>query len=277
MTKSSPAATNQALLAALVDDAGLFPPTGLAMPAALSRHAADLSDETGVLSHRFVCPVARFDELVAALERPISLAAITSIERASLEALSERVRADERLELAGIEGLAAGDLGDLEAEVPVFVEVPLKKKWRPLLDELATAGLSAKVRCGGLEADLFPTREELGSFLAACASAGVSFKATAGLHHALSYLDPATGFSHHGFANLLLAACRAADGGGEEDVVAALGLSDPVALVEELEAVGPELAGRARGLFVSYGSCSTSEPLEDLEQLGLLPKGAVRS
>lgn len=264
-----------ALLAGLVDDAGLFPPTGLAMGEALARHAADLSDPTGVLSHRFICPAGRLDELAAALGGPITVSVITGISRAGLEELDRQLARDPRLELVGLEGLPAGELGEVEAPVPVFVELPVKKDWRPLLDEVAAAGLGAKVRCGGLEAGLFPTTEELGGFIAACASAGVSFKATAGLHHALPYLDEETGFSHHGFANLLLAACRATDGGAATDVVAALGLREASRLTDELLSVGPELAARARRLFVSYGSCSTSEPIEDLEQLGLLPKGAV--
>ena len=37
---------------------------------------------------------------------------------------------------------------------------------------------------------------------------GVPVKATAGLHHAVGYHDPATGFDHFGFLNLLLAIHR---------------------------------------------------------------------
>ena len=54
----------------------------------------------------------------------------------------------------------------------------------------------------------FPDRGPLAAFLIGAAELGVPFKATAGLHHAVRYRDPATGFNHHGFLNLLLATAR---------------------------------------------------------------------
>lgn len=264
------------LFASLVDDAGLFPPAGLSMQAALERHREDLADTTGMLSHRFVCPADRLEELTAGLDYELAVSLITPLSPGSVAGVLEQVGQDDPLVLAGLEGLPAGEIEGIDAPVPVFVEVSVKTGVEAALDELVSAGLSAKVRCGGLKEELFPTRAELAGFIAAAARRAVSFKATAGLHHALCYTDEETGFSHHGFLNLLLASCRAADGAERRALEDALGLSQPDVVVGELESVGSELGRRARELFVSYGSCSTSEPVEDLVGLGLLGAGAGR-
>jgi hypothetical protein len=264
------------LFAALVDDAGLFPPADLPMRSALERHQADLANRNGVLSHRFVCPVGRLSELQGELEHELSLSLITPLSPQSVEETLERISGDDRLSLAALEGLCEGKLAAVEAPVPIFVEVPLTGGFGAVLDELAAAGLSAKVRCGGLRQELFPTRTELGAFIASACKKAVSFKATAGLHHALCYRDESTGFYHHGFLNLLLATTRALQGAERKDVIQALGEDRPEVVVTELGAMTPEAASRARQLFFSYGSCSTSEPIEDLERLGLIPTGAGR-
>jgi len=44
----------------------------------------------------------------------------------------------------------------------------------------------------------------------------VPFKCTAGLHHAVHHTDPATGFVHHGFLNIVAATARAIVGGDVE-------------------------------------------------------------
>ncbi len=133
------------------------------------------------------------------------------------------------------------------------------------------AGLrGAKVRCGGARAELFPSPEELATFVCACFEHGVPFKATAGLHGAVRHRDDQTGFVHHGFLNLVLAAARAAAGTPVDQVAEVLASTDGPALADEARAVsGRELAA-ARLLFRAYGSCSTSEPVEEAAALGLL-------
>ena len=53
------------------------------------------------------------------------------------------------------------------------------------LAAVAEVGGRAKVRTGGVTADLFPPARDLARFLEACAAEDVAFKATAGLHHAV--------------------------------------------------------------------------------------------
>lgn len=273
--KSTDAATPP-LYRQLVDDAGLFPPAELPMREALLRHAADEDRAEGVLSGRFVCPSSRLGELTSspALSREISLCLVTPLRRGEVTRSLEQAGGDERLAVAALEGPLEelGALDEAPSRLPVFAELPLGGEWRAAHDSLGAAGRCAKVRCGGLRPELFPTARQLGGFVHHSARSGVAFKATAGLHHAVAHRDASTGFSHHGFLNLVLASCRALDGASEDEVVAVLEEGDPEAIVSEAEKVGDELAARARRLFVSYGSCSTSEPLEDLARLGLLAR-----
>jgi hypothetical protein len=260
----------------LVDDAGLFPPERLPMAAAVARHRADVAAGHPVLTHRFLCPSSRLDELAEQLgdaeKVVVGVVVDTDLDRVLatdprlvVETVEVPLPRDRPAD--GVEALAASDVGGL-----VFGEVPRVEGWRDALAGLAERGLGAKVRCGGLQADLFPTAEELAAFLRACVDLDLPFKATAGLHHAVRYRDPTTRFDHHGFLNLLVAVARAVDDAPADDVADALNIDEPGALADEASAISPTTADRARQRFVAYGSCSTSEPIDDLVALGLVAR-----
>lgn len=266
----------------LVDDAGLFPPERLPMPAAVARHRADAAVGHPVLTHRFLCPASELDSLRAQLERDdkIRLGLIADTGTVGLPARCASVAADARLRLETVEialpdervAVAARSLVPVLTAIDalVFVEIPRVPGWRDALDVAAAAGLGAKVRCGGARADLFPAPHELAAFVVGAVARGVRFKATAGLHHAVRYRDPRTGFHHHGFCNLLVAVCRAVQGAPVSDVAAALAVDDAAEVAAQARAVTRSVATSARALFVAYGSCSTREPVDDLEALDLL-------
>jgi hypothetical protein len=115
------------------------------------------------------------------------------------------------------------------------------------------------VRCGGARV---PSAEELGDFIRRCRDAGVVFKATAGLHHAVR-TD-----GQHGFLNLL-AACVFGD---EEAALADDGFElDAESFRWRGRAAGAEELARVRSeLFAGFGSCSFDEPVEELRALGIL-------
>ena len=87
--------------------------------------------------------------------------------------------------------------------------------------------------------------------IACCREAGVRFKATAGLHHAIRRGE------EHGFLNLMAAVTAPRDRLAE-----VLAEEDPASL---------ELDEASRDLFAGFGSCSWREPVEDLKELGMLP------
>lgn len=272
-------AATAVLTSALVDDAGLFPPEELDLRAALTRHRVDQAAGSPVLSHRFVCPADRVPELQRALHPAdrISLSVLVAPTARAITDLRRLVNADARLELAAVEGRPSppprGDAAPagLPSDLPGFLEVPLGPGLEADLDRLAQQGWAAKVRCGGVRAEAFPSPEALAAFLRAAVSRGVAFKATAGLHHAVSHHDAFTGFAHYGFLNLLLAVHRTQESASAAEVAEVLVSRDAAAVAEEARGLTERAAGRVRQSFRSYGSCSTSEPLADLVELGLLP------
>lgn len=139
--------------------------------------------------------------------------------------------------------------------------------WLDGVRRVARHGCWPKLRCGGAQAGTFPEVGVVAAFLAAVCAEGVPFKATAGLHRAVRYTDPDTGFTHHGFLNLLVAVARTLGG---RDVVDALECTDGGMLVAESVSMPDATARAVRQVFASYGSCSLSEPVADLEALGLL-------
>ncbi|WP_019201796.1 hypothetical protein [Tsukamurella sp. 1534] len=266
-----------ALLADLVDDAGLFPPTALPMAAALERHRADLAAGDPMLTHRFLCPAARLGELRGLLTADDRIRVGVILSDGAPHDCAAVVDADPRLRLALIETpctLAAVDRVVYAATapgVPVYVEAADRDEGPRLAAALAGTSAGLKIRCGGVRAELFPSAELIAAALVAAAEAGVPVKATAGLHHAVRHTDPATGFLHHGYLNLVVAAARAAAGAGAAEVAAAVLVTDGEALASEAAALGPDATAATRSLFVAYGSCSTATPVDEAAALGLSP------
>jgi hypothetical protein len=245
----------------LIDDAGLFPPTSLHMDEALARNQRDLERGADVLTHRFLCPASRLDRLRGQPYRPRRIGLI--VDTPQIPAFDDLPVDFVEIPLEGEE--TVGELTrrtELPDTVRLFVEVPAKKK---IVD--VPGGVGLKVRCGGQKADAFPPAEHLGAFIRFCAENDIPFKATAGLHHAVRHFDPTLGVDRHGFLNLLLAVCEAAEG---RDPVPVLRTTDVGHLVRIAQAVPEECAERARRLLVSYGSCSTGTPIEDLQTLGVI-------
>jgi len=130
------------------------------------------------------------------------------------------------------------------------------------LDEVAARGLRAKIRCGG---ERVPTVEELAEFIRGCRSRGLVFKATAGLHHA----HP-TEAREHGFLNVLAAAVFGDEEEALQEKPPAFALDAASFRWRDREALPSRLADVRGSLFHSIGTCSFFEPVEELEQLGML-------
>jgi hypothetical protein len=140
--------------------------------------------------------------------------------------------------------------------------------WLDGVRKVIEHGSWPKIRCGGVSSENFPSVDEVADFFAVVSSTpGASFKATNSLHRAVRHTDPETGFEHHGFLNMLVAAGRSLSGG---DVREALASTDGEQLAEEVKQLSEEAAKAVRSLFACYASGTFHESISDLQGLGLL-------
>lgn len=302
----------RAACAQLIDYAGLFPPAQLPVPPALSEFGAAQTGAHAWMLGRFIVPASRLRELAAAVRPGTSLPLSVIIDAGgdpttwlnSAQALfsdaaaARRTNRDvtvETLEVPLPRLRTARESYDAYAgqcamlaekhglrDLPVFVEFPRDERWSSVLPDAFAAlkryRLRAKVRCGGVVASAFPSSEELAQFIGASAEAGVPFKATAGLHHPVRHFHAGFGTRMHGFLNILVAAAIAQDAHvgavaqilDEEDAAAFRFTQDSLAAGERQLSLDD--LRRARETFVAYGSCSFSEPVDDLIALSILPK-----
>lgn len=269
----------ESLFAGLCDDAAVFPPGNLPLEQAVSAHLRHVRSAHAELVGPLVLAVdhlARLAEAVAdvpadavelAVTAPLprvgdALAAAGSVPAARLTALEVALpQGTQPHDVAPALDAALGD-----RDMTVFVEVPRDGHQADVLAELAGAGYLAKFRTGGERAELYPDEKELAASVVAAVQAGVPYKATAGLHHAVRNTDPVTGFEQHGFLNLLTATAVALGGADESQLAALLADRDGVHVAERVRTLGPEV----RQAFRSFGTCSIAEPVAELAGLDLL-------
>ncbi|HZB27625.1 MAG TPA: hypothetical protein VE282_03605 [Gemmatimonadales bacterium] len=285
------------LLRNAIDYAGLFPPAALDMEAAVENYAEYRRGGESWALGRFVVPAGRLSEFSHASNRYD--AAPTPAERWQLAALAgSDLDADlaaiedfnQRSPLAQVDTLevksdSAERVGDimrrLTGHLQTYVEIPVDRDPTQLLAMIRRMGGRAKVRTGGITRDAFPTSSTLIRFVAACVRSRVPFKATAGLHHPvraeyrLTYAPDSERSPMFGFLNLFLAAAFLHVGMDEQQAEEVLQESSPAAIRIEEEAISwkgrrldlHELRQARQEVMVSFGSCSFTEPLSELQSL----------
>ena len=296
-----------ALLRDLIDYAGLFPPASLNMVSAVTGYDEYLQSEWKWVLGRFIVPVARLDEFKEALAGLETLktrngftnwrlsallgaevvddmarvrtfntreADSRSARRSAIESLEMKVSTPD--EIKQVSGIAP-------AGIKVYLELPPSGR-DECIAMIAKCGHRAKIRTGGETADKFPAPEGVVEFIRLCAAAKVPFKATAGLHHPLrsvhrlTYQPDSPSGIMHGFLNVFLAACFVLS--GMDSTLAAELLQEQSAGAFRFDEdhvdwrghrLGVrEIAAARRNFAVSFGSCSFTEPIDDLRSLHLL-------
>lgn len=284
----------RALTTALIDYAGLFPPAALDMRGAISHYALHLDSEDAWALGRFIVPAARLPEFSAAFndvcceeqQVPWLLSVLVSDRAAEdMKLIADLAQGTVLIDSVEFKADTAHDLDVvldlLPIDVTPYVEFAPEKAGE-LLPALAARNARAKIRTGGVTPDAFPSSAALAHCLIACAAAGIAFKSTAGLHHAmrgmhqLTYEEKSPWAAMHGFVNLFLAAAYAYHGKDQPFVQALLDEESPTSITvsedtliwrghsittEEIEAARQKFA-------ICFGSCSFSEPISELKALG---------
>ena len=269
------------LFARLLDDAAIFPPGDLPLDRAVAAHLRHRESAHAALVGPFVAGAGALGELapvVASLASGSLEIALTATVPTLAAALDD-AEAIAAVRVVAVEVALPADMTPDDAiEIVgrrnagrVFVELPRDERRSPLLAALAREGYAAKLRTGGVVADLHPSERELAEAVVAAVAADVPFKATAGLHHAVRNTDPTTGFEQHGFLNLIVGTDAARAGADVADVAGILAERDGARLAERAGRVSP----RVRESFRSFGTCSIAEPVAELAALGLLVDPAV--
>ncbi|WP_207208597.1 hypothetical protein [Nocardioides oleivorans] len=256
----------------LVDDAAIFPPGNAPLHDATAAFGARREEWYADLVGSFVLrdtdlPLVRgfgapLSVVVTGgagqLAGPLGAAARLGLEVAAVE-IAVRDVDDPVGNVRRID--AAARAADLD--VPIFIELPgpASAAWLAAADEVAAYDHRLKLRLGNVDHDLVPDAPTVATWIDAALDREVRFKATAGLHRAVRH-EPEGGGAH-GFLNVLVATQVLWDGGSVADATDALEQRDGAALA------ATDLPS-ARRWFTSFGSCSVTEPLDDLISLGLL-------
>jgi hypothetical protein len=295
------------LLRHLIDYAGLFPPASLAMAASAENYNVYSQAEWNWILGRFIVPVARlgeFEKAFAAIPTPtqekgianwqlsVLLGSDPSADMATIREFNARMMksaAGRRamIEAVELKAASAKEVAQLSAIIPeeleTYFEIALSGP-ADCIAAVAASGRKAKLRTGGETADKFPSAGSVAEFLRLCAASNLPFKATAGLHHPLRSIhrftyqpDSPLGMMH-GFLNVFLAAAFLRSGLETKLAAQLLEEKSPQAFNFDLDGVGwrehrlsqREIAAARQNFAISFGSCSFTEPIDDLRSLHLL-------
>jgi hypothetical protein len=296
----------RALMAGLIDYAGLFPPAGLDMESAVRAFAAHRRGPESWVVSRLVVPVARLGEFETAFRgldpalRGEGRWVLSGLLDAGLGgqahaavAFNERHRGAAEIRSLEVRVDGVAQVSVVRTAVPasfeLFFEVPLRGDLRWLLAAVRAMGGRAKVRTGGVAAADIPAPEAVLKFLEGCAAVRLPFKATAGLHHAirgdqaLTYQPDAPRAPLFGYLNVLLAATALWEGRPRAEALRLLQAEETGGLTLNDDAItwgtstfSAEAVARARREFaLSVGSCSFDEPVAELRALGATLEAAA--
>ncbi|HZD76575.1 MAG TPA: hypothetical protein VE218_06190 [Acidobacteriaceae bacterium] len=291
----------RSLLTGLIDYAGLFPPAGLGMAEAVRNYGSYADGEDAWMLGRFIVPAGRLEEYAEAVRNAGVDASTWSLSVLAVAADADVVaRFNTGADESGAGGYGSIDAVEIKASSAreiqeaaqafggnyrLYFETP-PEKWHSLLQATAVAKARAKIRTGGEVPGAIPEESRVLEFLRIASERRLAFKATAGLHHPLRAMQKLTYKPYspqavmHGFLNVFCAAALLwHEPGQRQEASWMLGERDADAITMD-EAMTWHNSGvmltaeqirEAREQFcIGFGSCSFTEPIEDLRKLGWL-------
>lgn len=296
------------LVSEIVDYAGLFPPAKLPLGEVIENYEQYLSGEFAWMLSRLVLPVAKTADLetnetfvaskhqwkISALIPPVSDADAFDAAIKTIVDFNQRHAGTGKAIIDNVEvrtptvELVSETAAKIPNEVVAFLEIPHLTDPSAHIAAIASsnkANLFAKVRTGGVTADLIPGAADVARFIAACAKQNVGMKATAGLHHPirgdyrLTYDNDADQGTMFGFLNVFIAAAFAYAGAHDIDFLASVLDEQDTGKFDNADggisfggkSVSKEQLKTIRNTkLATFGSCSFTEPTAELAELGWL-------
>lgn len=294
----------------MVDYAGLFPPAKLDMATTVANYAEYVKSRHNWMLARLIIPIGRIDEFEKESlghlptdldEMPWMISALVDpLGEGDLEETIETIIRFNESHRAPARGLALIDTIETKANaasmiddalerlpdgLSPFFEIPSAGDPRGMIAALAGTVGRAKIRTGGVAPEAIPLTRDVLGFIQACKGARVPFKATAGLHHPIRKMHPLTYEKDapvalmHGFINVFFASAAIfSDSVDDATAAAILDEQDPTAFTftdggaawQDLLLDDETLALAREEFVISFGSCSFTEPVEDLMALKLI-------
>lgn len=290
------------LLPRLIDYAGLFPPAGLAMEAAVRNYHSYRNGQRSWMLGRFIVSAQRLAEYEDTVRNAgidasaWSLSVLASPGEAELLA-QFNAGADESgaggcgsIDVLEVKAASARDIQDaanaFASKYQLYFETPLERS-ATLLPAIAVAKGRAKIRTGGEVASAIPDESRVLEFLRIASERRLPFKATAGLHHPLrgpqrlTYKPDSKTAVMHGFLNVFCAAVllwHNQDQRQEAAWMLAERDADAITMDETtmtwhnsgITLTAEQMRSAHERFCIAFGSCSFTEPAEDLEAQGWL-------
>jgi hypothetical protein len=164
-----------------------------------------------------------------------------------------------------------------EKEIAVILESMNAYNNNPSAKNGIKAGF--KLRCGGVEASMVPSTEQVAFTLNKVREQNLALKCTAGLHHPIRHYDDSVNTKMHGFFNVFGGAMlgyaydfsdEEMQGVIKEEDSDQFSFTDTGFRWKEYEVSTKDIEELRKVALISFGSCSFDEPREALQQLGLL-------
>lgn len=279
-----------ALWSGLIDDAAVFPPGNASLPDAVRRHREHRASWYAPIVGPLLIPASSCVDLlelvrgdqpqlrVGLISRPGGDPQLLAMAAAGLAATSAV-------------GVSIAELGwypdwrELNLDVkhlPIALEVPRGEAQHNALADIRTARnegarVGAKFRTGAMPAWAWPEEAELAEFLIEVVQRRLPFKLTGGMHHAVrgSYvpLGGTEAQQNHGLLNIVLALAAALAEANDSAVAGTLADRDAERLAARVDALTDEQIVAIRDRFVAYGCCTVTDPINELESLGVIQHG----
>jgi hypothetical protein len=306
----------RAFMEHLIDYAGLFPPAQLPLDQALANYTRYLHEPDRWMLSRFIVPAAQLEALRPLLRTQPDRLPLSALGRAVFnqaefqDGVEEDVQAIVALRRSmGMQAIIdvfevrLPPMDHYPAEVLTAVAHQLERagKLTPFFEPPTGADRDAalratveaivaynsrasiasglKLRCGGVEAAAFPSTAHVALAIEMCRDAGITLKATAGLHHPIRRFDASVQTKMHGFFNVFGAGILAhvhrlaraeIQTIVEEEKAAHFKFAGDAFAWQNLKATADEIAALRQNALIAFGSCSFDEPRDDLRKLGLL-------